>query len=53
MDELLTRIEETLLGELHEVTLLLPYAQGGVLDVLHQQAQVHNVEYTAEGSWFN
>ena len=49
MDELLTRIEETLLGELHEVTLLLPYAQGGALDVLHQQAQVHNVEYTAEG----
>ena len=49
MDELLTRIEQTLLGELHEVTLLLPYAQGGVLDVLHQQAQVHKVEYTAEG----
>lgn len=49
MDELLTRIEETLLGKLHQVTLLLPYAQGGILETLHEQAQVLRVDYTPEG----
>lgn len=49
MDELLTKIEKTLLGTMHHVTLLLPYAQGGVLEVLHEQAQVLRAEYTAEG----
>ena len=49
MDELLTRIEETLLGQLHHVTLLLPYAQAGVLETLHDQAQVLRTEYGAEG----
>lgn len=49
MDELLTRIEETLLGTMHHVTLLLPYAQGGVLEVLHDQAQVLRADYTPEG----
>ncbi len=46
---LLEQIEKMLLGELHHVTLLLPYAQAGVLEVLHQQAQVLAVEYLAEG----
>lgn len=49
MDELLTRIEETLLGQLHHVTLLLPYAQASVLETLHNQAQVLRTEYGAEG----
>lgn len=49
MDELLTRIEETLLGKLHHVTLILPYDQGGALEVLHNQAQVLRVDYGAEG----
>ncbi len=49
MDELLTRIEETLLGKLHKMNLLLPYAQGGVLETLHEQAQVCKVEYLSEG----
>lgn len=49
MDELLTRIEETLLGQLHHVTLLLPYAQAGVLEILHDQAQVLRTEYGADG----
>lgn len=49
MDELLTRIEETLLGQLHHVTLLLPYAQASVLETLHDQAQVLRTEYGAEG----
>ena len=49
MDELLTRIEQTLLGKLHHVTLLLPYSEAGVLDILHKQAQVLKTEYTAQG----
>ncbi len=49
MDELLTRIEQTLLGRLHHVTLLLPYSEAGVLDVLHKQAQVLRTDYTADG----
>ncbi|MBE6984714.1 MAG: GTPase HflX [Ruminococcaceae bacterium] len=49
MDELLTRIEETLLGTLHHVTLLLPYSQAGVLDILHKQAQVLRTDYTENG----
>lgn len=49
LDELLTRIEETLLGKLHHVTMLLPYGEGGVLNILHDQAQVLRVDYVAEG----
>lgn len=49
MDELLTRIEQTLLGTLHRVTLLLPYTEGGAIEVFHEQAQVHRVEYLPEG----
>ena len=49
MDELLTRIEQTLLGALHHVTLLLPYSEGGAIEVFHEQAQVHRVEYLPEG----
>lgn len=49
LEELLTRIEETLLGKLHHVTMLLPYGEGGVLNILHDQAQVLRVDYAAEG----
>ena len=49
MDELLSKIEEVLLGTLHHTTLLLPYAQGGVLEILHEQAQVLRADYTPEG----
>jgi len=49
MDELLTRIEQTLLGVLHHAVLLLPYSQAGVLDLLHKQAQVLRTNYTADG----
>ena len=48
-DELLTRIEQTLLGTLHRVTLLLPYSEGGAIELFHEQAQVHRVDYLAEG----
>ncbi len=49
MDELLTRIEQTLTGTLHHVTFLLPYSEAGVLEVLHKQAQVLKTDYTADG----
>lgn len=49
MDELLFRIEQTLTGALHHVTLLLPYSKGGAIAALHEQAQVHRVEYLSEG----
>lgn len=49
MDTLLARIEEVLLGQLHHVTLLLPYSEAGALEVFHDQAQVLSVDYTAEG----
>ena len=49
MDELLTRIEETLLGELHEVTLLLPYAQGALLETLHRDCAVLRTDYRDDG----
>lgn len=49
MDELLMRIEQTLLGALHHTVLVLPYSEGGVLDILHNQAQVLRVDYVSEG----
>ena len=48
-DELLTRIEQTLSGSLHHVTLLLPYSQAGVLEIFHEQAQVLRTDYLPEG----
>lgn len=47
--ELLSRIEKTLLGQLYDVRFLLPYSEAGVLDLLHQQAQVLSTEYDANG----
>ncbi len=46
---LLSRIEETLTGTLHQALFLLPYSQGGILEILHKQAQVLRTDYTAEG----
>ncbi len=48
-EALLARIEQTLLGRLHHVTLLLPYAEAGILEILHNQAQVLRTDYTAQG----
>jgi hypothetical protein len=31
------------------VVLNLPYSMGGMVDTLHSNAQVKNVEYTGEG----
>ena len=49
MDGLLRAIESTLNHAWHHVTLLLPYAQGGLVETLHDGAQVLRVEYTGEG----
>ena len=49
MHELLRAIEKALGQSRHEVTLTLPYSQGGLLDTLHKNAKVNAVDYTGEG----
>ena len=49
MDKLLELIETTLNRGLHHCKLLLPYAQGGRIEQLHEKAQVLSCEYTGEG----
>ena len=34
---------------LHHVIVTLPYSMGGMVDTLHNNAQVKNVDYTADG----
>ena len=48
-EELLERIEKVLTGTLHHGVFLFPYAQAGILEILHRQAQVLNTEYLGEG----
>lgn len=47
--ELLEKIEEVLTGKLHHGIFLLPYSQGGILEIFHRQAQVLETEYLGEG----
>jgi len=49
MDGLLKAIENALVDSLHHVMLCLPYSMGGMVDTLHNNAQVKSVDYTAEG----
>ena len=49
MEELLKAIEAALGHSRHHITVLLPYSMGGMLETLHQNAQVLNTEYTGEG----
>ena len=49
MDELLKAIETALGHSRHQVTLTLPYSQGGLLDTLHKNAKVSAVDYTGDG----
>ncbi len=49
MEGLLKAIEDALVDSLHHVMVVLPYNMGGMVDTLHKNAQVKNVEYTAEG----
>ena len=49
MDGLLKAIETALNQARHHVKLCLPYSQGGLVETLHDNAQVLGVDYTAEG----
>lgn len=49
MEQLLSAIEKALAGTRHHVVLCLPYSMGGQVDNLHSNAQVMNVDYSAEG----
>ena len=49
MEDLLKAIEKALGHSRHHVLVTLPYSMGGMVDTLHQNAQVLNVDYTAEG----
>ena len=49
MDGLLKAVEKALVSALHHVVVRLPYSMGGMVDRLHNNAQVKNVEYTGEG----
>ncbi len=49
MDALLKGIENALGHSRHHVVVTLPYSMGGMVDTLHNSAQVLNVDYTADG----
>ena len=49
MDELLKAIERDVGAKLHHVVVTLPYSMGGMVETLHNNAQVLNVDYTGEG----
>ncbi|MGM9549369.1 MAG: GTPase HflX [Faecousia sp.] len=49
MDGLLKAIEKALNQARHHVVVRLPYAKGGMVETLHDGAQVKNVEYTPDG----
>lgn len=46
---LLKAVEKALDKGLHHVRLCLPYSMGGMVETLHDGAQVKSVDYTAEG----
>ena len=49
MDGLLKAIEQALDKARHHIIVVLPYSMGGMVETLHNNAQVKNVEYTADG----
>lgn len=49
MELLLKAIEDGLGHARHTVTLLLPYSLGGQVEILHDSAQVGQVDYTPDG----
>ena len=49
MEALLQAIEKALGHSRHHVVVTLPYSMGGMVETLHDNAQVLSVEYTAEG----
>ena len=49
MDGLLKAIEKALAHARHHVVMCLPYAMGGMVETLHNNAQVKSTEYTDKG----
>ena len=49
MDAFLSAVEKALGHSRHHVRLVVPYANGGLIDTLHSSAQVLQVEFTGEG----
>jgi len=49
MEGLLKAIEKALDKARHHIAVCLPYALGGMVETLHNNAQVINVDYTADG----
>ena len=49
MDGLLKAIENALGHARHHVVVCLPYSMGGMVETLHNNAQVKSVEYTGNG----
>ena len=49
MEALKQAIEKALGHSRHHIVVTLPYAQGGMVETLHNHAQVSNVEYTEKG----
>ncbi|MBE6947285.1 MAG: GTPase HflX [Ruminococcaceae bacterium] len=49
MEALKKAIEKALGHSRHHIVVTLPYSQGGMVETLHSNAQVLNVDYTAEG----
>ena len=49
MENLLKTIEKALGHARHHILVRLPYSLGGMVETIHNNAQVKNVEYTGEG----
>ena len=49
MEALLKAIENALGHSRHHIIVTLPYSMGGMVDSLHKNAKVNNVEYTGDG----
>ena len=49
MDKLLSAIEKALGHSRHHIVVTLPYSMGGMLETLHNSAQVLSVDYTGDG----
>ena len=49
MDALLRAIERALVSQLHRITVTIPYSMGGLVDTLHNNAQVLSADYTGDG----
>ncbi len=50
MDALMTCIEETAPGRKKQVSVLIPYSEGGLVSRLHEEQKILSEEYEAEGT---